>query len=335
MSHNTRSQYKKKKRRKKLRLKRVLFVLLILLLIPIGYGVYLATTALNAANESYQELDRGSKSKLREKEVEIAKDPVSILLMGVEDYSSGGNGGRTDTLLVATLNPKNHSMKLLSIPRDTLVYIPNKGYKDKINHAYGSGEEESTIETVEEFLDIPIDYYATINFNGFKTIIDEIGGVTVDVPFDFWEKSDEPGQRRLYFEEGKMKLNGEEALAYARMRKRDPRGDFGRNDRQKQIIGAVVDRITSPNMLLKLDDVAKAVGKNVETNLTVSQGLSLQKAYQNFSSSNIDKLSIQGYDEYMDNVYYFHPDDENLDELKQSLQAHLEHKTDNYQTNNE
>lgn len=122
--------------------------------------------------------------------------------------------------MVATFNPSDQTMKLLSIPRDTRVKIGDLGYKDKINHSYSEGGKELTIETVEGFLDIPIDYFVTVNFDGFISIVDLLGGVTVDVPFDFndinakWE--------RFYFTEGEMELDGEEALVYARMRKKDP-----------------------------------------------------------------------------------------------------------------
>ncbi|MBD1381379.1 LCP family protein [Metabacillus arenae] len=316
----------KKRRRKKKRpvLRRLLLITVILFFIVGGYASYLVYKTIQAANESYTELERGEKSKLREAAVTAGKDPISILLMGVEDYSSGGENGRTDSLIVATVNPDTKDMKLISIPRDTRVYIEEADKEDKINHAYVYGKKEATINAVENLLEIPIDYYATVNFNGFKEVVDEIGGVTVDVPFNFWEKSDENNQR-IYFEEGKMKLNGEEALAYARMRKRDPRGDFGRNDRQKQIIEASIDKIMSPNNLLKLDEVAEHVGKNVETNLRISEALAIQQRYGGFNSSSIDQLTIEGQDEYVGGVYYFSPDEEKLKELKTELNNHLEH----------
>ncbi|WP_078378880.1 LCP family protein [Sutcliffiella halmapala] len=316
----SRIQYKKKKRR----FRPFVVILLTVLLLGLSYGGYLFFSAIKAANHSYTELDRGDKSNLRDEEVTITKDPISILITGVEDYTDGGIG-RTDSIMVATLNPDNQSMKLLSIPRDTLVEIPDRANEDKINHAYAFGGKDLTIETVENFLDIPIDYYASVNFEGFKKIVDEIGGVTVDVPFDFWEDSDGRPRQRIYFTEGEMKLNGEEALAYARMRKQDKRGDFGRNERQQQIITAAIDSMVSPATLLKLDDIAKHVGENVETNISLTRGLSLQRTYPNINSSKIEKLSITGEDAYYDSIYYFVPDEEELLALQQELKAHLKH----------
>jgi len=294
------------------------------------YAGYMAYNTFMAASGSFSELERGEKSKLRDKPIEISKDPFSVLLMGIEDYSSGGAAGRTDSLMVATLDPEAKTMKLLSIPRDTRTYIPGKGEKDRINHAYGVGGKDETIDTVENLLDIPIDYYATVNFSGFKSVIDELGGVTVDVPFDFWEGNDDSGNPyKIYFTEGEMHLNGEEALAYARMRKRDPRGDFGRNDRQKQILEAVIKEVMSPSNFLKLDNVAEKLSKNVETNVKVSYAMGLQQALKGFSTSNIEQLQLHGTDEYIsngvNNLYYFIPDEESLEEIKQELQSHLRH----------
>lgn len=306
-------------------IKRLLFLFLFCFLGIAGYATYLAYSTYEAANASYTTLERGEKSVLREEVVTVSKDPISILLMGIENYSSEGVG-RTDSLLVATFNPYDQTMKLLSIPRDTQVQIPGESDLDKINHAYAFGGKDLTIETVENFLDIPIDYYATVNFKGFKDIIDEIGGVTVEVPFDFWEKSD-INNKRIDFTKGTMTLDGEKALAYARMRKQDPRGDFGRNDRQKQIITAAINKILSPTNILKMDNIAMHIGDNVETNLKVSEALAMQSNFPDFNTSKIEQLAIKGEDLYLNGIYYFHPDDESLNELKKELKNHLDQTT--------
>lgn len=316
---------KKTKKRRRLRIKRIIMVIGLLLTVLVAFGGYIVYNAYDAANQSFTELARGDKSKLREEAVEVSKDPFSVLIMGVEDYSTGGENGRTDSLMVATFNPDTQNVKLLSIPRDTLVEIPGKAERDKINHAYAFGGKEATIESVENFLNIPIDYYVTVGFKGFKEIIDEIGGVTVDVPFDFYEKSDEDN-RKLYFTEGQMRLNGEEALAYARMRKQDPRGDFGRNDRQNQIMMAVVDKLLSPSSLTKLDDIAQHIGENVQTNMRVSHALAIQKKYPNFNADKIEKVSLNGTDQYYDGIYYFEADPVQLEELQAELQEHMDHE---------
>src|SRR5690606_4075310 len=160
-------------------------------------------------------------------------DPISILLMGVDERS--GDAGRTDTLIVVSVNPNTNSMQMLSIPRDTYVELVGRGTQDKINHAYAFGGVDMTIDTVENFLDVPIDYYVKVNMEGLEQIVDALGGIQVESTFAFsYEGST--------FEEGTLTLTGEEALRYARMRKGDPKGDFGRQDRQKQVIAGIIDK---------------------------------------------------------------------------------------------
>jgi len=314
-----------KKRRRKGKRRRILAVFLFLFLIVGSVAGYILYQTYNAAKESYTEIENrtGGKSELREEPVHISNDPVSILLMGIENYTDENDRGRSDTMMVATFNPTDQTMKLLSIPRDTRVHIGDLGYKDKINHSYSVGGKELTIESVENFLDIPIDYYATVNFEGFINIIDELGGVNVDVPFDFMDINRE--WEKFYFTEGPMELDGEAALVYARMRKKDPMGDFGRNERQKQIVKGAIEKLSSPATLLKIDDIAREVGSNVETNLKIREAIAFRKKFSDFNSSDIESLRIEGYDEYINNVYYFIPDEVKLDELKNELQTHLEH----------
>lgn len=321
----TRSRLDKKhKKKKKSFWKKFILFFMIILLIAGGYAAYVVYQAVNAANDTYSELERGEKSNLRDTAVTFGKEPVSILLLGVEDYASGGTGGRADTIMVATFNPDSKTMKLLSIPRDTKVYIPDKEKNGKINGSFNNGVN-STIETVEDFLDIPIDYYATVNFDGFKDVIDEIGGVEVEVPFDFWEYTDTSPREKIYFTEGLMHLNGEEALAYSRMRKRDPNGDFGRNERQKQIVTAALDSLISTKNILKMDDIASKVSKNIETNLKVSEGISFLTKFKSFSSADITSLKIEGEGSSSSGgTYYFIPDEEKLEQLKMELKEHLD-----------
>ena len=123
----------KNRKKKKSFLKKFILFFMILLLIVGGYAAYVVYEAINTANDTYSELERGEKSNLRDTAVTFGKEPVSILLLGVENYASGGMGGRADTIMVATFNPDSKTMKLLSIPRDTKVYIPSKEKNGKIN----------------------------------------------------------------------------------------------------------------------------------------------------------------------------------------------------------
>lgn len=333
------SRYVREKNRKRSMLKKFLLFVALILIIFLSYGGYIAYKTYEAANNSYEELDRGGKSKLRKEAVTIGEDPISILLMGVENYSSGGSNGRTDTMIVVTINPKKKEMKMLSIPRDTRVKISGKGIMDKINHAhaYGSASDyggvEMAVDTIENFTDIPIDYYVKIDFQGLVDIIDDIGGVTVNVPFDFWEKNIFNNGEKIYFQKGSTHLNGEEALAYVRMRKRDPHGDFGRSERQRQLIQVVVEKVTSAKTIFKIDEIAGHLGEHVQTNLNASEIYNLQKDYTSLSSLSIDSLTLDGEGEKIEGVYYFVPYDNSIIDIKKSLKQSLKLKSQVYDTN--
>ncbi|MBT9284239.1 MULTISPECIES: LCP family protein [Bacillus] len=324
---------KKKKSKRKIIFKRILLLLTLVLLVAAGFGGYKVYKTINAADNAYDALSRGDKSKLRDKVINMKKKPFSILFMGIENYATSGKGGRSDSLIVVTLDPRNKTMKMLSIPRDTRVTLAGDttGKKSKINAAFAKGGADETVSTVEDLLDIPIDKYVTVDFNGFKDVIDEVGGVDVKVPFDFDEMSDVSKKKRIYFKKGNMHLNGEQALAYARMRKQDKRGDFGRNDRQKQILNALIDQMSRAGNIAKIDKIAETASNNVQTNIRITEGLALQQIYSGFTSKKIDTLTITGSDLYLGGTattrgtYYFQPDPTNLEKIRQELQKHLDY----------
>ncbi|WP_324636351.1 LCP family protein [Bacillus velezensis] len=328
---------KKKKSKRKIIFKRILLLLTLVLLVAAGFGGYKVYKTINAADNAYDALSRGDKSKLRDKVINMKKKPFSILFMGIENYATSGKGGRSDSLIVVTLDPRNKTMKMLSIPRDTRVTLAGDttGKKSKINAAFAKGGADETVSTVEDLLGIPIDKYVTVDFNGFKDVIDEVGGVDVKVPFDFDEMSDVSKKKRIYFKKGNMHLNGEQALAYARMRKQDKRGDFGRNDRQKQILNALIDQMSRAGNIAKIDKIAETASNNVQTNIRITEGLALQQIYSGFTSKKVDTLTITGSDLYLGGTattrgtYYFQPDPTNLEKIRQELQKHLDYPSGN------
>ncbi|MBK4213304.1 LytR family transcriptional regulator [Bacillus safensis] len=327
MAQRVKVRVRKKKSKKKRIIKRILVLFLLLIICMGGFAVYKIVNTLQAADKTYDELNRGEKSNLRDAVIDIKKKPFSVLFVGIEDYATKGDHGRSDSLIVATINPQDKTMKMVSIPRDTRVQLASDttGSKEKINAAFAKGGKDETIETVEQFLHIPIDKYATVDFDGFKDVIDEVGGIDIDVPFDFNEKSDVKKSKKIYFKKGNMHLNGEEALAYARMRKQDPRGDFGRNDRQKQILRAMIDQMAKPNNIANVDNIAKEVSDHITTNFRITEGLALQQIYSGFKGDDTETLSIKGSDLYLgpNRTYYFEPDPSNLANVQNELRTHL------------
>ncbi|MGH0431186.1 LCP family protein [Bacillus hominis] len=297
--HLQNSRIKKKRRRK-------FFFFLIFAFLFGSVGLYMLNS-YSSLMGMYSGFNR-EKSKLRAEDVEITKKPFTILIMGIEDYATDGQNGRTDSLMFATVNPNSKKVSLMSIPRDSRVKIVGKNKEDKINAAHAYGGEKMTIDTVEGFLKVPVDHYIKIDFQGFKGIVDAVGGVTVDVPFDFWERSDVDYYKKIQFKQGQQNLNGEEALAYVRMRKQDPNGDYGRAARQRQVLAAVAQKLNSASTVFKIKDLTAVVGKYIKTDIPISDGLALYNKISGFDPSTIQTLKLEGEDKKIGGIYYFLPD---------------------------
>lgn len=325
--HNPSSRIEKRVTKKKLR-KRVYFVLIPLIFF-VAIGLYVGNIYFKADkvfSDAYVE-DGKEKSDLRETVVNPKHDNVSILIMGVDasDIRANANNSRTDTLMVATLNQDDKSVKLVSIPRDTLVYIPEVGYEDKINHAHAFGGTKATVEAVENLLEIPIDYYVKVNFEAFIDVVDAINGITVDVPYELYEQDSNDIAGAIHLLPGIQELNGEEALALARTRKLD--NDIERGKRQQEIIKAIVKKSVSLNSLFKVDDIIEAVGTNMSTNMSFKEMKSFVSYGMNGTNIDIEALTLEGSNYKPGKVYYYKLDDFALEETIKTLQDHLEINT--------
>lgn len=319
--NNQRTKLKKKRR-----LKKRFYIIIPLFIVILGagiYSMYLYSKADSAISKSHDNIDR-DKSDLRDDYVDPKFDSVSVLLMGVDSSEKRGsdNEARTDALLVATLNKEKKSIKLLSIPRDTYVYVPEVGYETKINHAHAYGGPRSTIETIENELNIPIDYYVRVNFEAFMDVVDALDGITVDVPYELKEQDSKDKADAIHLMPGKQKLNGEEALALARTRKADT--DVERGKRQQEIIKALVQRSLSLQSVLKFDEVIDAIGDNMTTNMTFSELKSFVGYLSHGKNLEIETLNIDGYDYQPNGTYYWMFDDYSLAKTINELENHLD-----------
>ncbi|MEG0385444.1 LCP family protein [Solibacillus cecembensis] len=241
-------------------------------------------------------------------------DPFSVLILGVDERQ--GDQGRSDTMIVLTVNPTLETTKLLSIPRDTYTEIIGKNIQDKINHAYAFGGVEMSVKTVEHLLDIPIDYVAKINMESFVELIDIVGDISVENKLDF----DYEGQ---HFQKGLLQLDGESALKYVRMRYDDPEGDFGRQNRQKQIIQGVMQNSLHVNTIVNYKSILKTLENHVETNVMLDEMLAMRKNYSN-SFKNIEQhYLIDGTGKKMNGIYYYLLNDTELELLQETLKKHL------------
>lgn len=312
-------KHKKRKFRK-----RLFFVLipLLVLLTAFGYAGYLYMKADTVLSESYEETGR-EKSDLRDEIVDPKYDNVSVLIMGVDasDKRENAESSRTDTMMVATLNKEKNSVNLLSIPRDSYVYIPEVGYETKINHAHAYGGSQAAIDTVENLLDIPIDYYVKVNFEAFIDVVDALNGIDIEVPYEFQEQDSSDRANAIHLYPGEQTLDGEEALALARTRKKD--NDVERGKRQQEIIKSILDKSVSLNSILKYDDIIVAVGSNMTTNMTFSEMKSFI-SYGTKGGLELNSLSLEGNDYQPSSTYYWQLDEQSLAETKETLQEHLQ-----------
>ncbi|WP_423799989.1 LytR family transcriptional regulator [Neobacillus sp. SAB-20_R2A] len=294
----------------------VKITLITLLVLFLSFGIYsysIYKSFKTAVDTMHHPIERKQSDK-RQEPVEVKKDPFTVLMLGVDERQ--GDKGRSDSMIVLAVNPQKQSVKMLSIPRDTRTEIVGKGKEDKINHAYAFGGVPMAMDTVESFLDIPIDYYIQINMEGFKDIVDAVGGVTVQNDLDFTV-----GQ--YHFAKGKITLNGDEALSYSRMRHEDPRGDFGRQERQRQIIQAVIKEGASLSSLTNFSDIFSALGKNVKTNLTFDQMAAIQKNDKTAGNS-IEQIEIKETGTKINKIYYGIVVPEEKQRVQSELKSQLE-----------
>lgn len=304
-----RSQVRKKK-------KKWPWVLGILFLLGAAYLLSIYFSFSSALKDINSPIEREI-SDMRVDEVNLDnKQPFSVLMLGVD--ARAGDAGRSDTIIVMTVNPTDKSTKMVSIPRDTYTEIVGKGNKDKINHAYAFGGIEMSMATVENLLDIPIDYVTKVNMEGFEDLVDAVGGVNVNNTLDFsMDKFDYPV--------GNITLNGEEALSYVRMRYDDPGGDFGRQDRQKQVIQGIMKEGASVKSLLNYRSIFNALGANVQTNMTFDEMVDVQKNYRD-AVGKIDQLYFEKGTggKLNDGVWYYNMNEAELAEVQGLLKEHLE-----------
>lgn len=227
------------------------------------------------------------------------KDPFNILLMGIDPRPSDTDPPRSDTIIVVHVDPGTKKVTMMSIPRDLLVTIPGHG-EDKINAAYPIGEAEQAgggpkllEQTIGANFGIIIHYYATVDFDGFRKIVDTIGGIVVDVPApvkDDLYPTENLGVTRVYFESGLQKMNGDQALEYARTRHGD--NDIARGDRQQQILLAIRDQAMSLGLITQANELINEIGDSLRTDLSFNQMLALANLGHSIDPSQITKLNL-------------------------------------------
>jgi LCP family protein required for cell wall assembly len=246
-------------------------------------------------------------------------EQLTMLLIGVDRRED--EAARSDTLILVNIDPATESAAILSIPRDTKVIIPGYGIQ-KINAAYAYGDyNKDTIpgggpslvmQTVEANFGIHVDYFAEVDFAGFQTIIDTVGGITIDNSYAI--KDDEyPAEgnnyQRIYFPAGWQHLDGEEALIYARTRHDD--GDAKRNERQQQVLLALREQAMKLDLISKAPELLTQLANTFRTDLSFSQAVDLARLGARIADANITQYSLMPAlteEQLPDQPYFLVPD---------------------------
>ena len=285
------------------------FILVILFIMSAVAGAMLATSSVFEPKKKIPVTQIEKERENKNAELIKAKNKATILIMGVDVRED--DVGRSDTLMVATVDPKYDKASLLSIPRDTRVRIYGYGY-DKINAAYAYGGEPLTENTVENLIGIDIDHYVIVNVRSFVKIIDAIGGVDIYVPKRMYYEDpwDDDGGLLIDLYPGRQHMDGKTAVTYVRYR--DSEGDIGRIQRQQQFVEACIDKVTSPEIITKIPDIIREVYNAVDTDMNFRELLELAGAVKAAQKNGLVTDMVPGYPLYIDEISYWIPDVEEV-----------------------
>ncbi len=237
----------------------------------------------------------------------VIPDIMKILILGLDPRDANM---RSDTIMIMALNRKSGEISLFSIPRDMRVQIPGHG-KDKINHAFAYGGIALTRETVEDFLNIDLDYYMTTDFDGFENIIDILGGIEMDV------------EKRMYYkgidvlidlQPGLQHLDGDKALQYVRWRS-DGEADFGRVRRQQEFLSALLQEMIAFKNIIKIPRLLPEIADNIKTDLELNQAILLANKLKNVDFEQINTFTLPGRGEKINGVDYVIPQEKEINDL--------------------
>lgn len=295
------------KRKKRTGLKIFLSIIVILLLVVGGTVFYFYNHAKNTVDKMHEPVE-SIDTNLTKKKIK-ATEPINVLLLGID--SEEGQKGRSDAIMIMRLLPDTDEMKIVSIPRDARTEIIGKGFDDKINHAFAFGGPDMAVATVENFLNIDVDYYVTINMSGLVELVDQLGTITVDNDVEWSDK-------KYDFPLGRIELNGDQTKAFVRMRKQDVEGDFGRTKRHRKVIEGILREGASVGSIPKFKGMIDVLGNNMSTNMDFKDMQTMFSGYYD-TRNNITEYMVDGSGQMMDGIYYLIVPQSEIDEAHNIL----------------
>ena len=299
----------------------------------VALGVYVTS----AFNFSTNELAKTFKDyNTSDSEAIKQTKPFSILLMGVDTGDSERKStwqGNSDSMILVTINPETKTTTMTSLERDVLVTLSGPkdndmtGVQAKLNAAYASGGAKMAIMTVQDLLDIEIDNYIQINMQGLVDLVDAVGGITVTNNFDFpISIAEKEPEYTATVEPGTHKINGEQALVYARMRYDDPEGDYGRQKRQREVIQKVMKKILALDSVSSYKKILSAVSGNMQTNIEISSSTIPSFLGYTDALSNVETYQLQGEGEMINGTSYEIVSADHLLEIQNNIKKQLGQK---------
>lgn len=284
--------------------------------------VYIFFQFKNTADQMQDPKYSRASSDMRSSQVDLnSGQPISMVLFGLDSDAGRAmrqEGRRSDTIIIATVNPQDQKTTMLSLPRDTKAEIVGNGTVEKINSAYAYGGAKMAIDTIEKYFDMPIDFYASVDMDDFVHIIDDIGGITVTSPhtFQFGDQSFVAGK--------KYDLNGTEALAFARSRKEaGAMGDEGRQVRQQVIVKAITQKLVSIDSIPHFNEILRRVSHSVTTNVLFQDVNKFRKHYTP-ALNTIERMSLNGENKIEDDgLWYFIPNEDSKADIEQRMKQNL------------
>lgn len=275
--------------------KKILISVSAILVILIAVGAIAATKIYldvkGTADGTYKTVQRSNRVKTASTTEPIAqKKPFTVLLLGVDTGALGRNyKGRSDSMMLMAVNPSTKTTKIVSLERDSYVKIVGNNTFDKLNHAYAFGGPAMAMDTVENLLGVSVDHYVTINMGGIETLVDALGGVDVNNTLEFtYENSS--------FALGNIHLDGTDALKYTRMRYDDPKGDYGRQERQRKVIEAIAKKALTMQGVTKYKSILDSMKSNLITDVSFDEMIKIANNYRSsFESITTDQLQGTGF----------------------------------------
>jgi len=305
-------QGRRSKKRMSKRTKIIIRVILGIFLVIVLYVLFLIFSVQSMFNDVHAPLDtinmRGAGQ-----EVDLGEEPFSTLILGI-DREGPHDRGRSDTMMLVTVNPNLGTTYILSLARDTMVTID--GRQTRINHAYAYGGPTLAIDTVQQLLNVSVDRYVEIDMLGFGPLIDAAGGITV------YNNTVAFSEGGYHFPLGEIRLTGSSALVFVRMRYQDPQGDFGRQERQRAVTEAMMRQMTS-SAVTNHNAILSAAGDSMQTDISFGDMTTIALNYAG-ALGHVENLELRGQGQMINGMSLIVVAEADRLEMSTRLRNHLE-----------